>query len=75
MWEINAAESRLVGVAGFEPATPSSRTRSPQLLNSSKSLKLLARPKRFELLTPRFVVWPHPLSRNKIFANQTLPTP
>jgi len=35
----------------------------------------VARPKRFELLTPRFVGWPHPLSQNKISANRTLPAP
>jgi hypothetical protein len=34
--------------------------------NWRKSLILLARPKRFELLTPRFVGWSHPLSRHKL---------
>jgi hypothetical protein len=43
--------------------------------NWRKSLILLARPKRFELLTPRFVGWSHPLSRHKIIANRTLLAP
>jgi hypothetical protein len=29
--------------------------------------RMLARPKRFELLTPSFVVWTEPLSQNDIF--------
>jgi hypothetical protein len=84
---------KLVGVAGLEPATPSSQAQwqheqevnyfgdfsglcapisghcVPSVLISETPLRnvrakngriyrdLLARPKRFELLTPRFVVW------------------
>src|SRR5271165_2721613 len=38
-------------------ATLIAQTFAPVTENLTKSLKLLARPKRFELLTPRFVVW------------------
>ena len=34
-----------------------------------KSIDLMARPNGFEPLTPRFVGWPRPLNRHKIFAN------
>src|SRR6516165_8028243 len=92
MWPISALLVELVGVAGFEPAIPSSRTQwhREQQVNSLREFfgtqradfgtlcpfrshlrnsaakreseertnyqRLLARPKRFELLTPRFVV-------------------
>jgi hypothetical protein len=33
-------------------------------------LRKMARPKRFELLTPRFVVWPSLLKKLRKFANR-----
>src|ERR1700694_3400208 len=38
-------------------------------MESPEFPEFLARPKRFELLTPRFVVKSHPLESKEIFAN------